>query len=93
MANDTKLANEICWLTLAYPLDTIPVEVLKVLEQRHPNPLEKLRDLHYRIQPAIPTLRYQLEFTPVDDSHVQLPQVTTSTRMKYQPREDWRWKE
>ena len=65
MANDAKLANEICWLTLAYPLETIPVEVLKVLEQRHPHFLEKLRDLHHRIQPAIPILRYQLEFTPV----------------------------
>jgi hypothetical protein len=65
MANDTKLANEICWLTLAYPLDTIPVEVLRILEQRDLISLERLRDLHHQIQPAIPILRYRLEFPPV----------------------------
>jgi hypothetical protein len=65
MANDTKLANEICWLTLAYPLDTSPVEVLRVLEQRHSTSLERLRNLHDRIQPAVVVLRYDLEFTSV----------------------------
>jgi len=68
MANDTKLANEICWLTLAYPLDTIPAEVLRILEQRHSQSLEKLRDLHHRIRPAVVVLRYDLEFTPVPGS-------------------------
>jgi len=65
MANDAKLANEICWLTLAYPIETIPAEVLKVLEQRHPESLEKIRDLHDRIQPAVVVLRHDLEFIRV----------------------------
>lgn len=65
MAQATNLANEICWLTLAFPLESMPLEVLKVMEQRHPRSLERLRDLHYRTQPAVGMLRYQLEFTPV----------------------------
>jgi hypothetical protein len=65
MAEATVLANEISWLTLAYPLDTVPAEVLKILEHRDPLSLEDLRDLHHHIQPAVAMLRYQLEFTPV----------------------------
>ena len=65
MAEDLTLAHEIAWLTLAYSFDTVPPEVIVILEQRYPRSLEQLRDLHYRIQPAVAMLRYQLEFTPV----------------------------
>jgi hypothetical protein len=67
MADATRLAHGISWLTLGYSFDSIPEQVLRVLEERHPFALESLRDLHIRIRPAIAMLKYQLEFTPVPD--------------------------
>jgi hypothetical protein len=65
LAQDRRLAKEISWLTLAHPIDDIPVEVLEVLKERFPIQLEDLCQLHLRIQPAVVMLRRQLEFTPV----------------------------
>jgi len=77
MADATRLAHEISWLTLGYTFESMPQQVMKILEERHPLAVQSIRDLHIRIRPAIAMLRYQLEFTPVpdlpSDSRLDLP--------------------
>jgi len=44
MADATRLAHEISWLTLGYTFESMPLQVLKILGERHPFALVSLRD-------------------------------------------------
>lgn len=70
MANHTPLIKEITWSTLAHPLENMSIEIVRLLEDRDPDLLIRLRELHTVVKPAAVQLKQSL----VEQDVIELPQ-------------------
>jgi hypothetical protein len=67
VTEDPVLSNEVIWLTLAHPLYSIPQEVFRFLEERYPDGLARLQQLHENVKPASLNLQYRMEFDDIPE--------------------------
>ena len=67
LASHQKLIKEITWLTLAHPIEDMSTEIVRLLEDRAPDLLDRLHHLHSVVKPATVRLRDALLRDPVLD--------------------------
>lgn len=67
MADHEKLVREITWFTLAYPIETMSSAIERLLEDRVPGLLRRVRGLHMVVKPAAVRLKAALISQEVPD--------------------------